>query len=151
MSKIIAFLSLCFVACIPFPSVDDTTGGESVSEAAPTGAASSGTGMSSGAVDPTNDVNQTDADPTGSSFDGCECDPQDPVCGPGLQCVPRGGGKFMCLAKCSGDNGQGGGYITTCPESCFYPFFDEKEGTGAAYCPVCISCGPVNPLSLVCQ
>lgn len=139
MLKTIAFLSLSVFACGPFPPLGETTGQESASEAVVTGAGFSDTGLSSGGMEPENPIDEP-----------CECDPKNPICGPGLQCVPRGNNQFSCMAKCSGQNSQGGGYITTCPETCFYPFFSDK-GTGDAYCPACIACGPVNPLALVCQ
>lgn len=138
MFKNIFFLVLCIFACGPIPPMDGSTGMEAISDALPTGVGFSDTGVSSG------------VEPEEPMLGPCECDPKDPVCGPGLQCVPRGDNTFSCMAKCDGQNSQGGGYITTCPEACFYPFISEK-GTGDSYCPACIACGPVNPLALVCQ
>jgi hypothetical protein len=125
MNKLIAILSLAFLACDP-AQVAEFRGGST-----------SGT---TGAVEPIK-----------PNVEWCECNPKEPLCGEGLECVPTGNGdQHACLAKCSGINANGGGFITTCPETCFYPFLGEK-GTGPAYCPSCIRCGPVDPLSLVCQ
>ncbi len=90
-------------------------------------------------------------EPPTPELSGCACEPNGPACGLGLDCVPTpDGGGHACLAKCAGSNELGGGYVTTCPAICFYPLFSE-QGTGPAYCPACINCGPVDPLSLICQ
>lgn len=70
----------------------------------------------------------------------CECNPEDAnPCGPGLSCVPIGGG-HACLAPCSA--------LTTCAGPCLYPFFSE-QGTGPAFCSTCVSCTPIT--TLACQ
>lgn len=89
--------------------------------------------------------------PPAPELSGCACEPDGPACGLGLDCVPTPDGVgHACLAKCSGANELGGGYITSCSETCFYPLFGQ-DGTGPSYCPACLGCGPVDPLSLVCQ
>ncbi len=86
---------------------------------------------------------------------GCACDPQKPdTCGVGLDCVPIGDG-HACLAKCYGENEFGGGYVTSCNAhqqevACFQPYPKLGPG-GPSYCPACITCGQVDPRSLVCQ
>jgi hypothetical protein len=87
-------------------------------------------------------------EPPAPELSGCACEPDGPACGLGLDCVPVGG-EHACLAKCAGENELGGGYVTTCPTTCFYPLFGPL-GTGPAYCPACMGCAPVNPLSLIC-
>lgn len=95
--------------------------------------------------------------PAPPSTDGCACTPGEPdACPLGTDCVPLADGDaYACLAKCVGENEQGGGYVTDCrgdgaPLDCFYPFKTDNY-LGDPYCPACLSCSPVNPLSVVCQ
>lgn len=70
----------------------------------------------------------------------CECAPEDAnPCGPGLSCVPIGGG-HACLAPCSA--------LTTCAGPCLYPFFSEM-GTGPAFCSTCVTCVSIE--AMACQ
>ncbi len=86
---------------------------------------------------------------------GCACDPGKPdTCGVGLDCVPVGD-EYACLAPCFGENEFGGGYVTSCNAhqqevACFQPYPDRGP-SGPSYCPACLTCGPVDPKSLVCQ
>ena len=85
------------------------------------------------------------------SLGACACDPKEPKCGLGLQCLEVEG-QFACLAPCFGKNPMGGGYITTCTAhqrelDCISP----NGPNGPSYCPACISCSLVDPRSLVCQ
>lgn len=81
----------------------------------------------------------------------CSCDLDKPdTCGLGLDCVPWGK-EGRCLAKCFGSNELGGGYVNSCAEgkvACDHHPFGYP---GPSYCPVCQSCQPTNPLSLICQ
>lgn len=89
--------------------------------------------------------------PAPPPLDKCICDPDAPLCGPGLDCVPTGVDKqHACLAQC------GGGSITRCesdgqPLACIYPWLDAQDGTGPGYCPACLGCSPVPLGTMACQ
>ncbi|MBL9102178.1 MAG: hypothetical protein JNL82_14535 [Myxococcales bacterium] len=87
----------------------------------------------------------------------CRCDPaKKDECPLGTDCVPYGDIKdfssYFCMAKCTGTNELGGGYVTSCTNSDGSPAFCKyAEGYGAdGYCPKCVSC-ELRPNTLFCE